>query len=65
MYKLLLKNFANKPAIVLKDQTDIFNIKILYTKEQVDFEIDKIEKEVQNREETLKDLKILKSELRE
>lgn len=64
MYKLSLNNFANRPAIVLKDQIDIFNTKILYTKEQVDFEIDKMQKEVDNREEVLKDLKMLRAELR-
>lgn len=68
MYKLSLNNFANSPAIVLRDETksfDFFNPRILRYKSEVDFEIDRIQKEVQNREETLKDLLVLKSELKE
>lgn len=65
MYKLTLNNFADRPVIILRDGFDMLATKILRSKAEVDFEVDKIQKEVQNREETLKDLLMLKEELRE
>ena len=68
MYKLKLRNFANCPAITITDENnswDFFAPQILRTKNEADKQIDKIQKEVQNREETLKDLKMLREELKE
>lgn len=68
MYKLSLNNFANSPVIIIRDEEkayDFFNPKILRYKSEVDFEIDNLEKQAHNIQETLKDLLILRSELKE
>ena len=68
MYKLQLNNFANCPVIIISNEKKFYEsgtISILRTKNDVDAQIDFLEQENSNREQILKDLKVLRSELKE
>ena len=68
MYKLQLNNFANCPVIIISNEKKFLdegtNL-ILRTKNDVDKQIEMLQNENSNREQILKDLKVLRSELKE
>lgn len=68
MYKLQLNNFANCPVIIISNEKkflEMGTISIMRTKNDVDAQIEMLQAENTNREQILKDLKVLRSELKE
>lgn len=68
MYKLQLNNFANCPVIIISNEKKFYDtgtISIMRSKNDVDKQIEMLENENKNREQILKDLKVLRSELKE
>jgi len=68
MYKLQLNNFANCPVIIISNEKKFYDngtISILRNKNDVDKQIEMLQNENENREQILKDLKVLRSELKE